>query len=95
MDRLWSASEYGLRIINRDEGSTTQLTSGFDHFSAWSLMGNLIVCTRVREDDCDIYTNRVDGTGLKRLATAPGNDAQAVWSPDAKHILFSSARLEF
>lgn len=36
-----------------------------------------------------------DGTGLKRLTTAPGNDAHAVWSPDGKHILFSSARLGF
>ena len=32
---------------------------------------------------------------LRRLTTAAGNDAHGVWSPDGKHIVFSSARLGF
>jgi Tol biopolymer transport system component len=93
--RFWSETEYGLRIINLEDGSTTQLTSGFDNFPAWSPKGDLIVFTRLSEDDYDIYTIQPNGTGLKRLTTSPGNDAHAVWSPDGKHILFSSARLGF
>ena len=93
--RFWSESEYGLRIINLDDGSLTTLTSGFDNFPAWSPKGDLIAFTRLSEDDYDIYTIRPDGTGLKRLTTAPGNDAHEIWSPDGKHILFSSARLGF
>ena len=81
--------------MNLDEGSTTQLTSGFDNFPAWSPKGDLIVFTRLSEDDYDIYTIRPDGTGLKKLTTTPGNDAHAMWSPDGKRILFSSARLGF
>jgi len=93
--RFWSGSEYGLRIINLDDGSTTQLTSGFDNFPAWSPKGDLIAFTRFSEDDFDIYTIRPDGTGLKRLTTTRGNDAHEIWSPDGKHILFSSARFGF
>jgi Tol biopolymer transport system component len=73
----------------------SQLTTGFDNFPAWSPKGDLIAFTRFREDDYDIYTIRPDGTGLRRLTTAPGNDAHAIWSPDGKYILFSSARLGF
>jgi len=93
--RFWSGSEYGLRIINLDDGSTTQLTSGFDNFPGWSPKGDLIEFTRFSEGDFDIYTIRPDGTGLRRLTTSPGNDAHAIWSPDGKHILFSSARFGF
>jgi Tol biopolymer transport system component len=34
--RFWKESEYGLRIMNLDDGSMTQLTTGFDNFPAWS-----------------------------------------------------------
>jgi Tol biopolymer transport system component len=93
--RFWSETEYGLRIINLDDGSVTKLTTGSDNFPAWSPNGGLIAFTRFSEDDYDIYTIRPDGTGLKRLTTTPGNDAHEIWSPDGKHILFSTARLGF
>jgi L-ascorbate metabolism protein UlaG (beta-lactamase superfamily) len=93
--RFWSETEYGLRIINLDDGSVTKLTTGSDNFPAWSPKGDLIAFTRFSEDDYDIYTIPPDGTGSRRLTTTPGNDAHAVWSPDGKHILLSSARLGF
>ena len=71
------------------------MTTGFDNFPAWSLKGDLIAFTRFSEDDYDIFTIRPDGTGLRRLTAARGNDAHAVWSPDGKHILFSSEGLGF
>jgi TolB protein len=73
----------------------TKLTTGSDNFPAWSPKGDLIAFTRFSEDDYDIYTIRPDGTGLKRLTTTLGNDAHEIWSPDGRHILFSSARLGF
>jgi Tol biopolymer transport system component len=93
--RFWSETEYGLRIINLEDGSVIKLTTGSDNFPAWSPNGNLIAFTRFGEDDYDIYTIRPDGTGMKKLTTTPGNDAHEIWSPDGKHILFSSARLGF
>ena len=40
-------------------------------------------------------TMRPDGTGIRRLTTAPGNDSHQSWSPDGKHILWSSGRYGF
>jgi len=93
--RVWGESEHGLRIINPEDGSSTTLTTGYDTFPAWSPRRDVIAFTSFRDNDFDIYTIRPDGTGPQRLTTAPGNDAHSVWSPDGKHILFSSARLGF
>jgi Tol biopolymer transport system component len=68
--RFWGEGEYGLRIINLDDGSSTKLTTGFDNFAAWSPKGDHIAFTRFNEDDYDIYTIRPDGTGLGRLQTS-------------------------
>jgi Tol biopolymer transport system component len=55
----------------------------------------LIAFTSWRNGDFDIYTIRPDGSGLKRLTTAPGNDAHSSWSPDGRYLIFSSSRLGF
>ena len=34
-------------------------------------------------------------TGLKRLTSAPGNDAHCAWSPDGQWIAFASGREGF
>jgi Tol biopolymer transport system component len=93
--RFWGGPEYGLRIINLEDGAVTNLTTGFDNFPAWSPRGDLIAFTRFDENNYNIYTIRPDGTDLRRLTTTPGNNAHEIWSPDGKHILFSSARLGF
>lgn len=40
----------------------------------------------------DIYTARPDGSGLKRLTSTPGYDAEATISRDGKKIVFTSMR---
>jgi len=40
----------------------------------------------------DIFTANPDGSGLKRLTTTPGYDAEAVISHDGKKIVFTSLR---
>ncbi|MEW5702203.1 MAG: M48 family metalloprotease [Candidatus Zixiibacteriota bacterium] len=40
----------------------------------------------------DVFSARPDGSDLKRLTTAPGYDAEAVYSPDGSKILFTSVR---
>jgi Tol biopolymer transport system component len=40
----------------------------------------------------DIFSANLDGSGLKRLTTTPGYDAEATISTDGKRIVFTSAR---
>ncbi|MCZ6917078.1 MAG: hypothetical protein O7I93_09905 [Gemmatimonadetes bacterium] len=43
-------------------------------------------------NDFDIYTSLPDGTGLERLTTEVGYDAEATLSPDGETIVFTSTR---
>jgi TolB protein len=44
------------------------------------------------EDDRDVYSIRVDGTGRVRLTAEAGFDGQPVWAPTGEAIVFSSDR---
>jgi len=93
--RVWTEQEHGLRILNLEDNSVTKLTDDYDNFPGWSPAGDRIAFTSFRNGDFDIFTIRPDGTGLKQLTTAPGNDGHSVWSPDGRYLLFSSSRFGF
>jgi Tol biopolymer transport system component len=93
--RVAGEQERGLRILSLKDGSIETLTTESDNFPAWSPAGGAIEFTRAIDGAYDIFSVRPDGTNLRRLTTAPGNDAHGVWSPDGSHIVFSSARLGF
>jgi Tol biopolymer transport system component len=95
--RVWGEGEYGLREMNLADGSVKTLTTELDNFPAFSPGGDVITFTRrsAKTDDYDIFTMRPDGTHIKQLTTAPGNDSHSSWSPDGKYILWSSARYGF
>ena len=85
--RVWGAGEYGLRVLNLEDGSTKTLTTELDNFPAYSPGGDLLTFTRrdAKTLDYDIFTMRPDGTDVKRLTTTPGNDSHSSWSPDGKY----------
>ena len=85
--------EHGLRIINVKDGTITKLTTENDNFPFWSPNGDVITFTRPGRHQFDIFSIRPDGTSLKQLTDAPGNDAHCAWSPDGKYIVSSSSRL--
>ena len=95
--RVWKQEDRSLQILNLDDGKSTKLTSGNDNFPVWSPLGDRIGFTRETggTSSYEIFTIRPDGTDLKQLTYAPGNDAHCAWSPDGKYIVFSSARLGF
>ena len=94
--RVWGKNERGLRILDLNSGNVTVLTSQRDNFPFYSPKGDRICFTRDvgtnEYDDYDIFTVRPDGSDLRRLTNAPGNDAHCAWSPDGRDILFVSAR---
>jgi Tol biopolymer transport system component len=93
--RTFGPDGEGLRIMTIDSGAMTTLTTGYDNFPIWSPRGDRIVFSRVDDGDYEIYTIAPDGTGVKRLTTAVGNDAHQGWSPDGEHIVFASSRMGF
>jgi TolB protein len=42
--------------------------------------------------DYNIFVMNADGSGVRRLTNAPGEDGWPAWSPDGSQIVFSSAR---
>ena len=47
------------------------------------------------DGDYEIFSIKPDGSELKRLTNAAGNDAHQGWSPDGSHIVFASSRAGF
>lgn len=68
------------------------LPGGTSFAPAFSPDGDRIALTIPSDGNSDIYTARVDGTGLRRLTTSPAIDTGASFSPDGKQIVFSSDR---
>jgi Tol biopolymer transport system component len=85
----------GLKIMNIETKAITILTKGYDNFPLWSPRGDLIMFSRQADNDYEIYTIKPDGTSVKRLTYARGNDAHQGWSPDGEHIVFASSRMGF
>jgi TolB protein len=85
----------GLRIMNIETRAVTTLTTGYDNFPLWSPRGDRIVFSRVANGDYEIYTIAPDGSDVKRLTSARGNDAHQGWSPDGEHIVFATSRMGF
>lgn len=60
--------------------------------------GKRIVCvgttesTTSRPENLDLYSFKIDGTGLTQLTFHPGHDVSPVWSPSGKNIYFVSMR---
>jgi TolB protein len=85
----------GLRIMDLETKRSAALTTGYDNFPLWSPRGDLIMFSRQADGDYEIYTVKPDGSGVKRLTFAHGNDAHQAWSPDGEYIVFASSRLGF
>jgi Tol biopolymer transport system component len=81
--------------MNIETNAVAMLTKGYDNFPLWSPRGDRIVFSRVVDGDYEIYSIAPDGTNVKRLTSAIGNDAHQGWSPDGEHIVFASSRMGF
>lgn len=44
------------------------------------------------ENESEVYVMRPDGSGVRRLTDAPGDDSHPHWSSDGSRIFFNSAR---
>jgi Tol biopolymer transport system component len=82
-------------ILMRSDGTHQRLFPGTGPTSAdpsWAPNGRRIAFDRCTGRDlcnADIYTVRIDGTGLKRITTDESYEYDPVWSPDGKSIAYS------
>ncbi|MBS1903340.1 MAG: PD40 domain-containing protein [Bacteroidetes bacterium] len=84
---LYIADTNGVTI-----GRLTADTTFYDAEATISPVGDRIVFTSTRDGDIDLYSMKLDGTGIKRLTTELGYDGGAFYSLDGKQICFRAAR---
>jgi TolB protein len=93
---------YGIWLMNPNGSGQRQLTfppqhpdggslNGSDSMPEWSPDGGQIAFTRRYRGRNDIYTLRVDGSGLRRLTKQSGQHFAATWSPNGRRIVFITA----
>jgi len=87
--------EQGLRILNLDDGSFSQLTTEWDNFPIWSPKGDRIAFVRRLGSDFEVFTIHPDGKDLTQLTSGPGINAHLAWSSDGERLLFASSRMGF
>jgi TolB protein len=83
----------------RPDGSEVSVLSHHDvEYPAWSPDGTKIAFMAQEPDaggsdpDYNIFVMDADGSDIRRLTIAPGEDGWPAWSPDGSRIVFASSR---
>jgi len=85
--------------VMRPDGSTVRRITHHDvEYPAWSPNGSQIAFMAQEagaagaNPDYNIFVMDADGSHVRRLTSAPGEDGWPAWSPDGTRIVFASAR---
>jgi len=85
-------------VMTPDGSDVRKLSDIWVEYPAWSPDGKRIAFMSMMPDafgtnpHYEIHVMNADGSGLKRLTHAPGENGWPAWSPDGKKIAFTSAR---
>ena len=78
--------------VQRTLGSPRQLTSVQNSYPSPSPDGTRVVFQSNRTGRWELFVMRADGTELRQLTDAPGDNVTPKWSPDGRRIVFASER---
>ncbi len=81
----------GLWVVSSNGGEPRRLTTNPSDI-AGDEWGGAVVFMSNAGGAWDVYSIRVDGSGLVRLTSGPGNSGLPTWSPDGSAIAFLSDR---
>ena len=90
-------SFYGY-VIGPDGSGRRRITRHYIEYPAWSPDGSKVAFMAQEpgavgsNPDYNIFVMDADGSHIRRLTTADGEDGWAAWSQDGDQIVFSSAR---
>jgi Tol biopolymer transport system component len=93
--------DFEVCVVNADGSGLRRITdtAGISAAGGWSPNGRRIVFASSRDQDpdgvsaCgDLYLVDADGSHLTRLTSGPASDCGPSFTPDGRHILFSSDR---
>jgi TolB protein len=85
--------DYDIYAMNADGSGLARITHGpeVDTYASWSPDGKRIVTRRVIQGNNEVFVMNADGSEPRNLTNDPAAyDGWPVWSPDGKHIAFSS-----
>lgn len=86
--------EGGVLLVRPDGRPPLSLIKSEDRyfFPAVSPDGSQIAFCSDQEGKCNIYVMNADGTGVRQLTHASGENRAPAWSPDGKRLAFASNR---
>jgi Tol biopolymer transport system component len=95
--------DFEICVVNADGTGLNRITDalGISAAGGWSPDGKRIVFASNRDQDpggvtpCgDIYVMNADGSHVVKITDGPPSDCDASWTPDGRHIVFSSDRAD-
>lgn len=92
---IWALYDsYDIFKADPDGSNLVRLTEtdGYDAEGVFSLQGDKIVFTSVRDGDLDLYMMNPDGSNVERLTNEIGYDGGAFFSLDGKSICWRASR---
>ena len=85
-------------VMRPDGSGVRRLTRHYVEYPAWAPDGSRIAFMAQEpgasgsNPDYNIFVMNADGSNIRRLTDAPGEDGWPAWSPDGSRIVFASAR---